>query len=134
MEANNDSFDVISNTEAELIDKAILLHDSDAGCNYLNLIADCISKISQTEQAQDDNCSVEVISETCKVNKYYSETAATVVENHFTRSLPAQTSLKLIEANMNEGAPVKKTGTVKRAVSSYYIYCIIGRALVKREH
>ena len=130
MEASNDSFGVISNIEVELIDNVILLEDD---CNYLNLIADCISETSQAvqvkditeqeateqtsdkaRQAQNESCSsVEVVSETCKVHKYYSEAAATVVENHFIRSFAAS------EMEMNEKAPVRKTGEMSCIVLLY---------------
>ena len=130
MEASNDSFGVISNIEVELIDNVILLEDD---CNYLNLIADCISETSQAvqvkditeqeateqtsdkaRQAQNESCSsVEVVSETCKVHKYYSETAATVVENHFIRSFAAS------EMEMNEKAPIRKTGKMSCIVLLY---------------
>lgn len=115
MDINNDSFGIISNTEAELIDK-VMLFDSDADCNYLNLIADCIPDVSPTELADDHSCSVEVISDTCKVHKYYTDTSTAVVDNHFIRSLSAQHF-----ANMNETAPIKKTGEL----CLFYLYCIM---------
>lgn len=119
MEANNDSFGVISNTEAEFIDKVMLLA-SDADCSYLTV--DCISELSQTQPAQDDNCSVEVISDTCKVHKYYTETAETIVENHFSRSFLAQSLVQLTEpeANMNERDPIKKTGKLLLLLITYF--------------
>ena len=104
MDMNNDSFGIISKTEAELIDK-VMLFDSDADCNYLNLIAEYIPDVLPTELAEDNSCSVEFISDTCKVRKFYTDTATAVVDNHFIRSLPTQHF-----ANMNETAPIKKTG------------------------
>lgn len=120
MEATQDSsVGVISNNEAELIDKVMLLDSED--CNYLNLIADCIAEISQAE-APEDICSVETISDTCRVYTYYTETAAASVEKHFSLSLPESavklTETKLTETNMNERAtPAKKrTGRLCRIV------------------
>ena len=104
MDTNNDSFSTISNSEAELIDK-VMLFGSDADCNYLNLIADCIPDVSPSQPAEDNSCSVEVISDTCEVHKYYTDTATAVVDNHFIRSLFAQNFEK-----MNETASIKKTG------------------------
>ena len=143
MEQSNESLGVITNAEVELIDNVILLEDD---CqNYLNLIADCIT-LSQADQTQDEtvqvpeqvqdhrqdetvqapeqiqnkNCSVNVISDTCKVHKYYSETAETVVEKHFTRSFAGENSLNLMETETNEKAPVRKAGEISSMAILYF--------------
>ncbi|XP_028410425.1 uncharacterized protein LOC114533041 [Dendronephthya gigantea] len=112
MDRNNNDFGIISNNEGEIFDKVMMSAENEDDCNYLNLIAECISEISQAE-SNEKNCSVEVISETCEVHKYYQQTADATVENHFTRSLATEELNMSTDASKKE-LPVKKTGASKR--------------------
>ena len=109
MEGNNNSC-----FGAEIIDKL--------DCNYLNLIAECISETSKRQQEVGSSCSVEVVGENCEVYKYYAETASIVVDRHFTRSLPTG---KLTQPNMNMKAPEEKKGEMSRVFIVNTLFLLI---------
>lgn len=124
MDENSNGFAIISNTEAELFDKVMMSAENEADFNYLNLIAECISEISQAEP-NEKNCSVEVISETCEVHKYYKQTADATIENHFTHSLSTEQLKMSTDVNEKE-IRVKKTGK--------YLFLVITLAVLSFEY
>lgn len=94
------TFGIADNCE-DLVDKILAEHDES-----------CPSLVSCWEEQGTepvDSCSIETVSNTCQIYKYYSEESIVEVQGHFTRSLQGLTKLmnsKLVESEI----PMKPTG------------------------